>query len=175
MSDRRKKHVNLVFEVLDKEHSNSLSIEEIDFHIPDEVLYDQKLVNGDRKCMLEYFFNLFDKNQSGQITFDEWFSFYDDVSAQTTSCDVFCALLTKTWGVPEQDCSPIKDSYVRGLIERLREKLYNRTYGVKEEFVLKKIYEDFDIDRIHDKQRCFNRQQLQQLFTKLGIPLCNRY
>jgi len=175
MSARRRKHVDLIFSILDKEHSNSLSIEEIELQVPDEVLYDQKLVNGDRKAMLEYFFNLFDKDQSGQITYDEWVRFYEDVSAQTSSCEVFCAFLTKTWGVPEQDCSPIKDAYVRGLIERLREKLYNRTYGVKEEFVLKKIYEDFDIDRTHDKARCFNREQMQQLFTKLGIPLCNKY
>jgi len=103
MSDRRRKHVDLVFSVLDKNHTNSLTIEEIELHVPDQVLYDQNLVNGDRKCMLEYFFNLFDKDSSGHITFDEWFRFYDDVSAQTSSCEVFCALLTKTWGVPETD------------------------------------------------------------------------
>merc|ERR1711904_7828 len=125
--------------------------------------------------MLEYFFNLFDKDQSGHITHDEWVRFYEDVSAQTTSCEAFCALLTKTWGVPETDGTSIPSSYIRGLMERLREKLYNRSYGVKEEFVLKKIFQDFEIDRIHDKPKCFNKEQMQQLFSKLGMPLSNKY
>ena len=57
-------------------------------------------------------------------------------------------MLSTTWGIPEQDFAGIPDSYVKGVIERMREKLYNPTVGVKEEYVLKKIYQDFDIQRV---------------------------
>lgn len=57
-------------------------------------------------------------------------------------------MLSTTWGIPVQDFADIPDSYVKGVIERLREKLYNPTVGVKEEYVLKKIYQDFDIERV---------------------------
>jgi hypothetical protein len=57
-------------------------------------------------------------------------------------------MLSTTWGIPVQDFTGIPDSYVKGVIERLREKLYNPTVGVKEEYVLKKIYQDFDIQRV---------------------------
>jgi hypothetical protein len=57
-------------------------------------------------------------------------------------------MLSTTWGIPVQDFAGIPDSYVKGVIERLREKLFNPTVGVKEEYVLKKIYQDFDIQRV---------------------------
>jgi len=163
MSERRKKHVQAIFDILDKDHTGSLNLEEVGWHIPDKYLYDQQLVNGDRETMLQYLFNLFDKDGSGLIHFNEWYSFYDDMSAQITSDDVFCAALTQTWGISEDDHTEIPEAYVRGLVERLREKLINRSVGVKEEFILKKIYQDFDIESKHAKLRCFDIEQMDEM------------
>merc|ERR1712224_75766 len=125
--------------------------------------------------MLEYFFALFDKNHDHLVSKKEWNDFYDDLSAQVSSDEVFCSFLNKTWGISENDGTEVPESYVKGIVERLREKLYNKTDGVKEEFVLRKIYQDFDIEKAHNKPRCFNLNQMRDMLIKLGIPLSHKY
>jgi len=97
------------------------------------------------------------------------------MSAQVTSDCKFCSILSSTWGIQENDTTSINKEYVRGLVERLREKLYNKTVGVKEEYVLKKIFKDFDIQRTHDHPRCFDIEQLEEMLVKCSIPLCRKY
>lgn len=113
--------------------------------------------------MLECFFNLFDKDSNRLVCWDEFQLFYTDMSSQVSSDQVFQHILSTTWAIPAHDVVEIHESYVKGIVERVREKLYNRTVGVKEEFVLKKIYQDFDIQRTHDRPGHFDIEQMDEL------------
>lgn len=163
--ERRMNHIVSTFKVLDIDNSSALNVIDISAFIHDHVLYELKLCNGHRKEMLDAFFNLFeccfDKNGDAHISMEEWVSFYSDLSATYSSDDVFCAHLTRMWGVKEGDSTTTTEQIIRMITTCIRYKLINKTTGVNDEFLLMKIFREFENDRVHDKEGSFDMEQLQ--------------
>jgi Ca2+-binding EF-hand superfamily protein len=105
--------------------------------------YDMVMGRKSEEQVTKEFFQLFDKNSDGKISWDEWIAYYSDVSSMTGGMDAFSDLLNSTWGGADKAQNLSKEATDQ-LVNLIRERLVTQTKGVEDEFKLQKLFKSFD-------------------------------
>lgn len=105
------------------------------------------------------------------ITKDEWFGFYTDLAMSIPNDEYFVRAIESTWGVPEDEQSTIFKDEIKRLIGMLRQRLLTLTAKSYEEFTLRKIFKQFDLNN----SNTITLDELAAMLAKLGISVDRKY
>lgn len=83
----------------------------------------------------------------------------------------FVKVLEQTWGISEEEEAAISRDKVRELINLMRQRLLVFSNSSHEEFVLRKIFKDFDLN----KSGAITSDEMQAMLAKLGILVEKKY
>jgi len=148
LTERRAKMVQKAFNMMDKDGSGFLSIQDI-ISIYD-VSMNPDFIEGrkTREQILTEFLNNFEGakgNKDGKITKDEFFDYYTDLSMSCPSDEYFVRMMESTWQVPEDD----NDASVKATVQHLLTEVRNRVLQLarNDPKLLKKVFSDFDLNQ----------------------------
>lgn len=105
------------------------------------------------------------------ITKEEWFGYYTDLAMGIPSDEYFARFLENTWGVAEDEQSTIFKDEVKRIIGMLRQRLLTLTAKSYEEFTLRKIFKQFDLNN----SNTITLDELAAMLAKLGISVDRKY
>lgn len=124
--------------------------------------------------MLEEFLNGFDGlrgNNDGVITYQEWLDYYTDLAMSTPSDEYFVQMMESVWCVGEDEENAIFKDRVKQLIQTMRQRLMVFANNSQEEYVLRKIFKDFDTNN----SGTLTVDELGAMLAKLGISVERKY
>ena len=117
--------------------------------------------------MVDYFGTLDKKNRTGKITKQDFFNYYTDLSISIPSDQFFSEFLQGTWRIAEDETSKIKKETVRNIVKNFRFKLIQLSKGTQDEFLLRKMFKDFDVN----KSGYITIDELNALLVRIEMPL----
>lgn len=116
-----------------------------------------------KDLILKEFLNLVPITPEGYITQEEFFNFYTDLSINIPSDQAFADFVSAQWGVQLQKVAAPTVEEVKSALKNIRFKLLQRTNGTHEEFILRKIFNEFDVAR----RGKLNEDDLSAMLVKL--------
>lgn len=108
---------------------------------------------------------------NGMISRDDFLRYYEDVSLALPSDEFFVSLIQNSWGIVEEEENEVKTETVKQVVKILRQRLIQKTTGNHDEFVLRKLFNDFDLNR--SGNLCL--EELYAMMIKLEIPIQKKY
>ena len=90
-------------------------------------------------------------------------NFYNDLSLNIPDDETFIRFISSQWGVPYVPFKKVKPEEVKSAIKLIRFKLIQRTEGTHEEFILKQLFNEFDVN----KNNFLCLDELQKMLVKL--------
>jgi Ca2+-binding EF-hand superfamily protein len=105
------------------------------------------------------------------ITIEEWFGYYTDLAMGIPNDEYFVRAIESTWGVPEDEQSTIFKDEIKRLISMLRQRLLTLTAKSYEEFTLRKIFKQFDLNN----SNTITLDELGAMLAKLGILVDRKF
>jgi Ca2+-binding EF-hand superfamily protein len=127
-----------------------------------------------REEILQDFLNSFDGlrgNNDGVITYQEWVDYYTDLAMSTPSDEYFVVMMEQTWCCGEDEENAIFQDKVKQLIQMMRQRLQVISNNSQEEFVLRKIFKDFDTNQ----SGTLTVDEMAAMLAKLGISVERKY
>ena len=110
-------------------------------------------------------------NRDGIITKKEFFDYYTDLAMSTPSDEYFVRMMEQVWCFGEnEDTGNFKDR-VKHFITLLRQRLISVSNSSQEEYVLKKIFKEFDTNN----SGTITQDELAAMMAKLGISVERKY
>ncbi len=97
---------------------------------------------------MEDFLNNFDGtrgNSDGIVTRAEWTDYYSDLSSSIPSDEYFVKMMESVWCIPEDEDEAYKEK-VEFLTKTIRHKLQLYSNKSQDEYLLRKLFKDFDLD-----------------------------
>ena len=88
-------------------------------------------------------------NKDGRISYKEWVDYYTDLAMSTPSDEYFVQMMESTWCVSEDEENAIFKDKVKQLIQMMRQRLMVISNSSQDEFVLRKIFKDFDTNNLY--------------------------
>jgi Ca2+-binding EF-hand superfamily protein len=116
-------------------------------------------------------FQRMDANRNGKISKKEFYTYYADVSMTYTHDQDFVNHLESVWSVVEDDDSKVFIDQLKHLTSALRLKLRTMANGTSEEYVLRGIFKDFDIN----KSGSLTIDEFNLMLIKLAIQVDRKY
>lgn len=107
----------------------------------------------------------------GTISLDDLLRYYEDVSLSVPSDEFFVAMIKSSWGVVEEEENEVKAETVKEIIRILRQRLVQKTNGNHDEFILRKLFNDFDLNR----SGSLSLEELHAMMIKLEIPIQKKF
>jgi len=104
---------------------------------------------------------------SGKISRDDFFNYYTDVSVSVPSDEGFSVLLENTWNIKEDQESTISNEEIKSIIKNIRFKLIQLSGGSQDEFLLRKLFKDFDLT----KSGFLTLEELEAMLIRLQAPV----
>ena len=149
LTERRKKLVDKAFQIMDKDHTGTITVNDIK-EIYD-VTQNPEFIEGrkTREEILEDFLNNFDGargNDDGVVTKEEWDSYYTDLSMSCPTEEYFVRMMEQAWCVSEDEDSVVYKEQIAHFLSMIRLRLLEMSNQSTEEFVLRKIFSDFDLN-----------------------------
>lgn len=120
------------------------------------------------------FLNNFDGakgNNDGVISKKEWMDYYTDLSMSTPSDEYFVLMMEQTWGLAEDEQSSVFKDQTRHLTSMMRQRLITISNGSQEEYMLRKLFNQFDLNQ----SGSITMDELAGLLAKLGISVERKY
>jgi Ca2+-binding EF-hand superfamily protein len=102
----------------------------------------------------------------GYISQSEFISFYTDLSINIPSDQAFSDFVSAQWGAEQVMLSAGTVEEVKAALKTIRFKLLQKTSGTHEEFILRKVFNEFDSAR----RGLLGEEELSAMLTKLEIP-----
>ena len=174
LNKRRLGLVNKAFNIMDKDNSGKITVKDIKgiFNVSEneDFLEGRKTANE----VLEDFLNGFDGargNSDGVITKPEFIDYYTDLSATIPEDEYFVRMMESVWQVCEDEDSTVTKEQIEFLTKTLRHKLMSFSKKSSEEFVLRQIFREFDVNNSGD----LTIDELQGMLAKLGISADRKY
>ncbi len=99
----------------------------------------------------------------GYVTHEEFLNFYNDLSLNIPDDETFVRFINSQWGVAYVQLKKVKPEEVKSAIKMMRFKLIQRTEGTHEEFILKQLFSEFDVN----KNNFLGLDELQKMLIKL--------
>jgi len=107
----------------------------------------------------------------GRIIRDDLLRYYEDVSLSVPSDEYFMSLIQSSWGVVEEDVNDVNPETIKQIVKSLRQRLIQKTTGNHDEFVMRKLFNDFDLNG--SGTLCL--EELFAMMIKLEIPIHKKY
>ena len=110
-------------------------------------------------------------NPEARISRNDFFNYYTDLGVSIPSDNYFSELVQNTWGVQEDKESTISVNEIKDIIRTLRYKLIQRSNNSQDEFLLRKLFRDFDLN----KSGYLTLDELQAMMIRLETPVNINY
>lgn len=81
---------------------------------------------------------------NGYLTREEFVAYYDDLNVNYPHDDSFIKYVSKHWGYVPPKEQVVTEEALREIIKGLRFKLIQKSKGTFDEFLMKKIFNEFD-------------------------------
>lgn len=107
----------------------------------------------------------------GVVSRKEFLEYYTDISMTVTKDDDFVALIEKQWSIYEDEDAGVNKAQLEDLTRAFRLKLKVITNHSLEEYVLRKIFNDFDTNRSDS----LTPDELHAMLSKLQLNVDPRY
>jgi Ca2+-binding EF-hand superfamily protein len=166
--------VDKAFRSLDKDGSALINVRDI-INVYD-VSKDKDFIAGkkSKEQILNEFLNSFDGlkgNNDGTITYQEWVDYYTDLAMSTPSDEYFVQMMESVWCTSEDEENGIFKDKVKALVSMMRQRLLMISNSSQEEFVLRKIFKDFD----SNGSGTITIDELGAMLAKLQISVERKY
>lgn len=103
----------------------------------------------------------------GYLTREEFIAFYEDLSVNYPNDDVFKKYISKQWNFTPSQQDKVTEEALREIIKALRFKLIQKSKGTKDEFLMKKLFDEYD----ENKNGFISPFQLDLMLKKLELPI----
>jgi len=149
LTERRTVMVNKAFALMDKDGSGVVGVKDIDAIF--DVSCNQDVNDGSktRVQVLEDFLNGFEGakgNADGKVTKQEWCDYYTDLSMSVTDDEYFVRMMESVWNICEDETATVTKNQITDLIQALRHKLLDFSKGQQDEYVLRAMFKEFDVN-----------------------------
>lgn len=172
MTPRRAKMVEKIFKALDRDASGFINLADIvqiyDVSMNSEFIEKKKT----KEQILSEFLNNFEGargNHDGQITFQEFFDYYSDLSMSVPNDEYFVRMLESAWQIPEADNDPVAEASIKMLIKEVRARVLE--LAKNDPKLIKKIHSDFDLNQSGN----LTIDEVTNMIAKLKISVERKY
>ena len=147
LTDRMTQLVMKAFAIMDKDGSGEIQVNDIkDIY---DVTKHPDFIEGrkSKEEILEDFLNEFDSargNDDGTVTKEEWLNYYSDLAMSTPTEEYFCRMIEQVWCISEDEGSVAYNEQISEFVSQIRLRLLTMSNESTEEFVLRKIFANFD-------------------------------
>lgn len=174
LSERKKLMVEKAFNILDKDGSGEITVKDV-INIYD-VSQNKEFQEGkkSREEVIAEFLDSFDGakgNNDGIITKEEFLDYYSDLAISCPTEEYFVRMMEQTWGISEDEESPVFKDKVKHIIQMMRHRLLDLSNSHLEEFQLRQIFRDFDTNQ----SGTITIDELAAMCAKLGICVERKY
>ena len=172
MSTRRRAIVDLCFEKVDTNVNGWLSVEELCSAY--DVSCNQDAIEGKltKEQIVQQFLEAFSIRGEAvtQVTRDMWTDYYTDLSMTVVEDNYFVAMLESIWCVVENAAATVSKQELEHLTKSIRHKLLDMSCGQSDEYVLRTVFREFDVDRSGNLSACELDALLEKLQMKVPTP-----
>ena len=149
LSARKLEMVEQAFKMLDKDGSGVVEGKDI-AHLYD-VSHHKEFIEGTKTKdeIINEFLNSFDGmegNNDGKITKKEFVDYYTDLAVSCPTEEYFCVMMEQTWGLAENANSEDFQTSLKRIVSLFRQRLITLSNGQQEEYKLKQIFDEFDVN-----------------------------
>ena len=173
MPARRAAIVNLCFEKVDTNCNNWLSVDELCAAY--DISCNQDAIDGKytKEQIVAEFLNGFSINgeQVEKVTRDMWCDYYTDLSMTIVEDNYFVSMLESIWQVVENASASVTKQELEHLTKTIRHKLLDMSVGQSDEYVLRNVFREFDVDKSGNLSAC----ELDALLMKLQMKVPATY
>lgn len=171
MNARKQKVVDYAFSYLDLEGSGSLRVQNLVQLF--DISKNPEGVKKSRDQLLGEFLECFSEGDraDGKITKNEWNTYYVDVAISIPSDDVFVKFVESTWQIADNQHDTAFTDKVKSLLGMTRQRLLMLSNNTEEEFKLRSIFKQFDLNHPGG----ISILELAAMLAKLGIVVDQKY
>lgn len=101
------------------------------------------------------------------VTRDEFIAFYDDTNINYAHNDIFFRFVSNIWHYQLKQQDAVREEAIRTSTKNIRFKLIEKTQGSKDEFIVRKVFDEFDMN----KNFYLSSYDLSLMVKKLGLEL----
>ena len=162
------------FSIMDRDNSGKIEAGDV-AHMYD-VSQHREFIEGTKtkEEILHDFLNSFDGcrgNNDGIITKEEWYEYYTDLSVSIPSDDYFVQMMESTWNICEDEDEEVYHNKIRQYVEYVHSQLQNLTNGSSDENMIRKIFDDFDLNQ----NGMITIDEFANMVAKLEISVERKY
>jgi len=174
LTERREAMVWRAFALMDRDGSGQIEAKDI-AHLYD-VSQHREFIEGTKTKdeILAEFLDSFDGvkgNNDGVVSKDEWHEYYTDLSVSVPSDDYFVQMMESTWNICEDESDEEYTSKITQYVDFVHQQLTALTSGTKDEGLIQKIYEDFDLNQ----NGMITIDEFANMVAKLEISVERKY
>lgn len=174
LTERREAMVWRAFALMDRDGSGQIEAKDV-AHLYD-VSQHREFIEGTKTKdeILADFLNSFDGvkgNNDGIISKDEWYEYYTDLSVSVPSDDYFVQMMESTWNICEDEDDAEYHAKIEQYVSYVNSQLRNLTGGSSDEGLLRKIYDDFDLNQ----NGMITIDEFANMVAKLEISVERKY
>jgi len=166
--------VDRAFEQMDRDDSGQITVSDVK-HLYDPS-HHKDFIEGTKTKdeIIDEFLDSFDGargNNDGVITREEWNDYYTDLSMSVPSDEYFVQMMESVWGIQEDENSEVSKDHIRELTKLIRERLLKMSNQSSDEYVLRKIFNYFDVNESGN----ITMDELAAMMAKLQISVERKY
>lgn len=172
MTPRRGKMVEKVFKSLDRDGTGVINMADIvqiyDVSMNPEFMEQKKT----KEQILTEFLNNFEGaqgNRDGNVTYPEFFDYYQDLSMSVPNDEYFVRMLESAWQCPENDNDPVAQASIQMLVKEVRARVLE--LAKNDPKLIKKIHSDFDLNQSGN----LTIDEVTNMIAKLKISVERKY
>ena len=174
LTEKREAMVWRAFALMDRDGSGTIEAKDV-AHLYD-VSQHREFIEGTKSKdeILDDFLNSFDGvkgNNDGIITKEEWYEYYTDLSVSIPSCDYFVQMMESTWNICEDEDDQVYHEKIGQYVTFVHDQLVNLTGGSTDEGLIRKIYDDFDLNQ----NGMITIDEFANMVAKLEIAVERKY
>jgi len=174
LTERREAMVWRAFALMDRDGSGQIEAKDI-AHLYD-VSQHKEFIEGTKTKdeILADFLNSFDGvkgNNDGVVSKEEWSEYYTDLSVSIPSDDYFVQMMESTWNICEDEDDDTYHQKINQYVDYVCSQLQNLTGGSTDENLIRKIYEDFDLNQ----NGMITIDEFANMVAKLEIAVERKY
>lgn len=174
LNERREAMVWRAFALMDRDGSGEITGGDIG-HLYD-VSQHREFIEGtkSKEEILGEFLDSFDGcrgNNDGKVSKDEWHEYYTDLSVSIPSDDYFVQMMESTWNICEDEDDQSYHDKIDQYVAYVHSQLQNLTSGSTDENLIRKIFDDFDLNQ-NEK---ITIDEFANMVAKLEIAVERKY
>ena len=104
-------------------------------------------------------------------TREEWYEYYTDLSVSIPSDDYFVQMMESTWNICEDEDDSVYHDKINQYVDYVHSQLTNLTGGSGDEGLIRKIFDDFDLNQ-NEK---ITIDEFANMVAKLEISVERKY